>query len=250
VNSKKKHSFLVKISGIVQGVGFRPFIYNLALNSGFLGNVSNTTEGVLIKINASSRGEVEKFINLVRENKPKPALIENIILKKIPYEDMESFYINKSIKTDSRFQLISPDIATCPKCIEDIMDRNNTNRYHYPFTNCTNCGPRFTIIKEMPYDRRSTTMNSFKMCDDCRAEYNNPLDRRFHAQPNACNKCGPALRLIDDNSNVIDADKPLKTAADLLLDGKIVGIKSLGGFQIACDARSDKSIKLLRKRKL
>ena len=247
---KKKYSFLIKISGIVQGVGFRPFIYNLALNSGFSGNVSNTTEGVLIKINASSSGEVENFIGLIRENKPKPALIENIVFKKIPHEAVEGFQINKSIKTDSRFQLISPDIATCSKCVEDIMDQDNTNRYHYPFTNCTNCGPRFTIIKEMPYDRPSTTMNKFKMCDECMTEYDDPLDRRFHAQPNACKKCGPILVLVDKRGNTVDTGEPLKTAADLLSDGKIIGIKSLGGYQIACDGRSNKTIKRLRGRKL
>ena len=246
---KNKYSFLIKISGIVQGVGFRPFIYNLARSSGFSGNVSNTTEGILIKINASSI-EVENFIGLIKENKPTPALIENIVLKKIPYEIIEGFQINKSIKTDSRFQLISPDIATCAKCVEDIMDPDNTGRYHYPFTNCTNCGPRFTIIKEMPYDRPATTMNRFNMCDECRAEYDDPLDRRFHAQPNACKKCGPVLMLIDEHGNITDTGDPLKTAANLLLDGKIIGIKSLGGFQIACDGRSDKTAKRLRDRKL
>lgn len=247
---KNKYSFLIKINGIVQGVGFRPFIYSLARSSGFSGNVSNTTEGVRVVINASSPAEVEKFIRLIKENKPKAALIENIVLKKIPYEVMEGFQINKSIKTDSRFQLISPDIATCVKCIEDIMDPDNTGRYHYPFTNCTNCGPRFTIIKEMPYDRPATTMKSFEMCDECMSEYDDPLDRRFHAQPNACKKCGPELKLIDDHSNITGTCDPLKTAADLLRDGKIIGIKSLGGFQIACDGRSDKTVKRLRDRKL
>jgi len=246
----EKYSFLIKVNGIVQGVGFRPFIYNLARDSGFSGNVSNTSEAVLIKINAPSSSEVEKFIRLIKDKKPIPALIENIVLKKIPHENMKGFQINKSIKTGSAFQLVSPDIATCPKCIEDIMDQDNINRYHYPFTNCTNCGPRFTIIKEMPYDRLSTTMHSFKMCDDCRSEYDDPLDRRFHAQPNACKKCGPELKLIDGHGNMIDNDDPLKTAADLLLEGNIIGIKSLGGFQIACDGRSDKTVKRLRDRKL
>ncbi|MFC2159699.1 carbamoyltransferase HypF [Actinomycetota bacterium] len=248
--NKEKYSFLIKINGIVQGVGFRPFIYNLARSSGFSGNVSNTTEGVLIKINTSNSGEVENFIGLIKENKPAPALIKNIVLEKIPYEDIKGFHINKSIKTDSNFQLISPDIATCPKCINDILNPDNINRYHYPFTNCTNCGPRFTIIKEMPYDRQSTTMNSFTMCEDCTTEYNDPLDRRFHAQPNACKKCGPVLELIDDHGNTVGTDDPLEAAARLLLDGKIIGIKSLGGFQIACDGRSDQTVKILRERKL
>jgi hydrogenase maturation protein HypF len=250
MTAKEEYSFLIKINGIVQGVGFRPFIYNLARKSGFSGNVSNTTEGVLIKINASSSGEVKKFIELIRENTPAPALIENIGLKKIPDETIKGFHINKSMKTDSSFQLISPDIATCPKCIEDIMDPDNASRYHYPFTNCTNCGPRFTIIKEMPYDRFSTTMNSFKMCEDCKAEYDNPIDRRFHAQPNACKKCGPVLKLSDSRGNTVGTGDLFKAAANLLLDGKIIGIKSLGGFQIACDGRSDKTVKRLRDRKL
>ncbi|GAF93559.1 unnamed protein product, partial [marine sediment metagenome] len=229
---------------------FRPFIYNLAGSLDLPGNVSNTTEGVRVKINTSCPTEAEKFIELIKEKKPLPALIEKIEFEQIPYEDIKGFNIDKTIKNGNGFQLISPDIATCSNCVEDIMDPDNTGRYHYPFTNCTNCGPRFTIIREMPYDRPATVMDRFKMCDDCNTEYNDPADRRFHAQPNACVKCGPRMELIDGSGNIIDNKEPLATAAKMLIDGKIIGIKSLGGFQIACDARSDKAVKRLRDRKL
>ena len=246
---KRKYSYMFKITGIVQGVGFRPFIYNLAGSLCLPGNVSNTTEGVLVKINTSCPDEAEKFIELIKEKKPLPALIEKIELKQIPYEDIKGFNIDKTVKTGTGFQLISPDIATCSNCVEDIMDPDNTGRYHYPFTNCTNCGPRFTIIREMPYDRPATVMDRFKMCDDCSTEYNDPTDRRFHAQPNACVKCGPRMELIDSRSNTIDDKEPLATAAKMLIEGKIIGLKSLGGFQIACDARSGNAVKMLRDRK-
>lgn len=242
-------TFKIKITGIVQGVGFRPLVYNIAKKNNINGEVSNTTEGVVVKANFSSEEELKKFINEIILNKPKPSIIENIKYVEIPKIDYKSFNISKSIKSANKFQLISPDLATCDNCVEDIFNKNNKRRYYYPFTNCTNCGPRFTIIKKLPYDRKNTTMNKFKMCKYCQAEYDNPENRRFHAQPNACNLCGPKLILTSFEGKVIDNKNPIKMAAKKLKEGAIVGIKSLGGFQIACDATNNNSVNTLRKRK-
>lgn len=248
-NNKKRSSYLIEIEGIVQGVGFRPFIYDLANRLKIAGTVSNTTEGVIIKTGGLTYIELLDFIKNIREKNPAPSVIENISSKEIPQARYNSFTIEKSSKTKNRFQLISPDIATCEKCMEDIFNADDSRRYEYPFTNCTNCGPRFTIIKEMPYDRPYTTMDSFKMCSRCRAEYLDPSDRRFHAQPNACKKCGPELLLTGKTGNLIDKKDPIKRAAELINKGEIIGIKSLGGFQIACDAFSEDTVEKLRKRK-
>ncbi len=190
--------YLINISGIVQGVGFRPFIYRLAKENNLNGRVTNTTEGVSIKVGVKNKKELSVFIDKIKKFKPSPSLIEKIQYRKIPKEDFQDFAITKSIETDEKFQLISPDLATCQKCIEDINNKEDLRRFYYPFTNCTNCGPRFTIIKKMPYDRQYTTMLKFEMCPDCKKEYNDPFDRRFHAQPNACKICGPVLSIIDN----------------------------------------------------
>lgn len=242
--------YLINISGIVQGVGFRPFIYNLARDNNLNGSVTNTTEGVRIKVEVKNKKELFDFMDKIKKLKPNPALIEKIRFRKIPQENFSNFTITKSIEADEKFQLISPDLATCQKCIEDINNKDDGRRYNYPFTNCTNCGPRFTIIKKMPYDRPSTTMNKFEMCPACKKEYNDPFDRRFHAQPNACKICGPVLSVIDNTGKTIDdAENSILTAARLLKSGFIIGIKSLGGFQIACDATNDSTVLKLRKRK-
>lgn len=245
----KKKSYLIEIEGIVQGVGFRPFIYALAGRLGIAGTVSNTTEGVVIKAGNLSHIELLDFIKNIREKSPAPSVIENISFKETGQNKYRGFIIAKSTKTENRFQLISPDIAMCKKCIEDIFNADDTRRYLYPFTNCTNCGPRFTIIKKMPYDRPYTTMDKFKMCGRCMSEYCDPSDRRFHAQPNACKDCGPKLLLIDRTGNTFCSKDPIKRAAELISKGEIIGIKSLGGFQIACDAASKKTVEKLRKRK-
>jgi hydrogenase maturation protein HypF len=247
--SKTHDGFSIEIKGIVQGVGFRPFIYKLATGLGIKGSVANTTEGVLINIEKISPVEFNEFIDLIKRQKPAPAVIESITFKKTLNSGYDKFTIEKSREAENRFQLISPDIATCEKCQEDIFNKDDSRRYLYPFTNCTNCGPRFTIIKKMPYDRPNTTMDKFDMCPDCLKEYCNPSDRRFHAQPNACNNCGPRLLLIDATGKILNKNNPIKEAADLIMEGKIAGIKSLGGFQIACDAFSDDTVKELRKRK-
>lgn len=249
LNQINHTTYKIEISGIVQGVGFRPFIYRIAAKHKLNGAVSNTTEGVIIKINTENPSSLDLFIDDINSLKPGPSIIETIRFKKIPYMDFDDFTIKKSIKTSERFQLISPDIATCGPCLEDINNKNNSRRYYYPFTNCTNCGPRFTIIKRMPYDRPQTTMAKFKLCKNCLLEYNDPPDRRFHAQPNACSVCGPKLMLVDSNGEKTGSGDPIINTAKLIKKGKIVAIKSLGGFQIACDGTSDKVVSELRRRK-
>ncbi len=251
VNIKNNNlkTFNINISGIVQGVGFRPFIYKLAQKYNINGMVTNTTEGVTIKINAPDKNTVEKFTSDIKLQKPYVSVIENIRAKEVTHIDFKSFKIGKSKETKDKFQLISPDIATCTLCLQDINNKQNKRRYYYPFTNCTNCGPRFTIIQKMPYDRPNTTMHKFTLCEDCAVEYNNPFDRRFHAQPNACIKCGPKLLLVDKHGKKIDPKSPIISAAKLLRQGKIIAIKSLGGFQVACNATSDDTVLELRKRK-
>jgi len=251
VNIKNNNlkTFNINISGIVQGVGFRPFIYKLAQKYNINGMVTNTTEGVAIKINSPDKNTVEKFTSDIKLQKPYVSVIENIRAKEVTHIDFKSFKIGKSKETKDKFQLISPDIATCALCLQDINNKQNKRRYYYPFTNCTNCGPRFTIIQKMPYDRPNTTMHKFTLCEDCAAEYNNPFDRRFHAQPNACIKCGPKLLLVDKHGKKIDSKSPIISAAKLLRQGKIIAIKGLGGFQVACNATSDDTVLKLRKRK-
>jgi len=249
VKKQNKTSYLIKIDGIVQGVGFRPFIYALAISRGISGSVSNTTEGVLIEAADLLPDELLDLIEDIKKNSPAPSIIENISFEEISKKKYRGFAISRSTETENRFQLISPDIAMCDNCIADIFNKDDDRRYLYPFTNCTNCGPRFTIIKKMPYDRHFTTMNEFKMCSECLAEYSDPSDRRFHAQPNACKKCGPELILADDTGNSISCSNPIKNAAALIGKGKIIGIKSLGGFQIACNGTSNEIVEKLRKRK-
>ena len=243
-------TFKINITGIVQGVGFRPFIYNLASKKSLYGDVCNTSYGVIVRVNASDMGTVNEFVTHIKNNKPEPAFIENIEIKEIEHLPFGDFKILKSESTDDGFALISPDLATCSNCLQDINNPKEKRRFNYAFTNCTNCGPRFTIIKKLPYDRSSTTMSGFTMCTECSNEYFNPSDRRFHAQPNACTKCGPKLLAVDNSGNIQNTEDPVDFIVKQLKKGKIIGIKSLGGFQIACDATSDKTISKLRKSKI
>jgi hydrogenase maturation protein HypF len=240
---------LAKISarGVVQGVGFRPFVYQLAVKQGLKGWVCNTSEDVKIEIEGR-REEIERFFVELQQRKPPLARIENISISYHPPEGYQGFEIRQSIAEENKYQLISSDIATCNACLEDINDPHN-RRYHYPFTNCTNCGPRFTIIADIPYDRPKTTMHGFKMCPSCQAEYQDPLDRRFHAQPNACPECGPGLQLLDREGNCLEETDTIAVASKMIKEGKIVAIKGLGGFLLACDATDKHVAKLLRDRK-
>jgi hydrogenase maturation protein HypF len=236
----------INVRGIVQGVGFRPMVYRLASQHNLKGFVFNTTSDVTIIIEGSLP-DLNFFIDNLKKSAPPQSRIESITVEEEPVKGLRQFTIEASRTLDQECQLISPDIATCPQCETEIFDPSN-RRYQYPFTNCTNCGPRFTIIEEMPYDRKNTTMHKFSMCPQCLKEYNDINDRRFHAQPNACPECGPALYLIDSSGKPVAGD-PLSISAELLKQGKILAIKGLGGFLLACDATDDTAVALLRQRK-
>jgi len=237
----------ISVRGIVQGVGFRPFVYQLAAKYNLKGWVRNTSEDVKIEIQGESK-DLERFLSELQGNAPPLARIENISVSYHPPAGYKTFEIRPSIAEKGKYQLVSADIATCQACLREIFNPED-RRYHYPFTNCTNCGPRFTIIEDIPYDRPKTTMRSFKMCPECQAEYDNPLDRRFHAQPNACPRCGPRLELLDAGGNHLAGSDAIVVATRLLGEEKIVAIKGLGGFLLACDATNEKAVGLLRQRK-
>ncbi len=237
----------ISVRGIVQGVGFRPFVYGLAVKHNLKGWVYNTSEDVKIEVEGEAEA-VEQFELELETKVPPLAYIENVTIEYHPPFGYKNFEIRQSQAQAGKYQLISPDVATCQPCLAELLDPED-RRYRYPFTNCTNCGPRFTIIENMPYDRPKTTMRSFQMCPQCQAEYDNPLDRRFHAQPNACPKCGPQVQLVDNQGNLVTESNPIAAASQLLKEGKIVAIKGLGGFLLACDATNDTVVKTLRQRK-
>jgi hydrogenase maturation protein HypF len=237
----------ISVRGVVQGVGFRPFVFQLATRHNLKGWVCNTSEDVKIEVQGDSR-DLEHFISELQHDAPPLAHIENVSVTHHPPAGYDRFEIRHSVAEEGKYQLVSPDIATCQPCLDEVFSPQD-RRYCYPFTNCTNCGPRFTIIEDIPYDRPKTTMRSFTMCPDCQAEYDNPLDRRFHAQPNACPKCGPRLELLDAKGNHTEAADVIAAASQLLKEGKIMAIKGLGGFLLACDATSQKAVRLLRRRK-
>lgn len=240
---------LVRISarGVVQGVGFRPFVYGLAKRHNLNGWVCNTSEDVKIEVEGD-RETLDLFISDLEHKAPPLARIENISFSFDAPAGYKGFEIRQSVAHPGKYQLVSPDIATCQPCLEDVFTLSN-RRYCYPFTNCTNCGPRFTIIKDIPYDRTLTTMSAFKMCPDCQCEYEDPMERRFHAQPNACPVCGPQLQLVDNTGNILECDDIIRKTAGLLNDGRIIAIKGLGGFLLACNAESTAAVTLLRQRK-
>ncbi len=237
----------IHVSGVVQGVGFRPFVYQLAHRHGLTGWVCNTSAGV--DIEAEGLGpELAQFLAELESEAPAMARIESITSSDGPPNGYQRFEIRRSVSLEGTYQLISPDVATCDDCLGELLDPQD-RRYRYPFTNCTNCGPRFTIIEDIPYDRPLTTMRDFVMCPECQAEYEDPLDRRFHAQPNACPACGPQLRLTDaQGQQVIVADE-IQATTRLLEEGRVLAIKGLGGFHLACDATSDGAVQRLRERK-
>jgi len=236
----------IGITGIVQGIGFRPFIYNLAQKHLIRGWVLNNEKGVLIDAE-SEDGNLGRFIQDIPKLAPPLARIESFDVKYLEPLGQTTFEIRKSEEALEKFVLISPDVATCDQCFSELFSPKNF-RHRYPFINCTLCGPRFTIIKDIPYDRHKTTMAPFIMCPVCQKEYEDPLDRRFHAQPNACPACGPSLHLEDREGKEVPGDPIVKTL-DLLSKGRIVAIKGLGGFHLACDARNRDAVASLRSRK-
>jgi hydrogenase maturation protein HypF len=238
---------LIKARGIVQGVGFRPFVYRLARAHGLTGYVANSSAGVTVEVEGEPAA-IERFLGEFRDQAPVLSQIDAVsVVDVAPAGDTE-FGIRQSGEESGQFVLVPPDIATCEDCRRDFTDPAN-RRYQYPFTNCTNCGPRYTIIEDIPYDRPATTMSVFPMCEACRGEYENPADRRFHAQPNACPVCGPWLELWDGDSLAGARRNALDQARELLRDGRIVAIKGLGGFHLACDAENDSAVRRLRQRK-
>lgn len=257
------------VTGIVQGVGFRPFVYALATRLGLAGWVKNTTDGVFILAEGTDDALGALAVAL-RAEAPPMAVVNSVIAEDVEYEGHDTFTIAASETVEGAMTLVSPDIATCDACAAEVRDESN-RRYGYPFTNCTNCGPRFTIIADVPYDRPMTTMRDFGLCEACAAEYADPADRRFHAQPNACFRCGPRLYLQaggtsddsrwaperesvprphrDPDAERERASEIIAGAVRLLRDGAIVAVKGLGGFQLACDATDETAVARLRERK-
>jgi len=240
-------AYLVEIGGVVQGVGFRPFIYTLAASLGIKGLVCNIGTGVAIEAEGPEQ-ELGQFIKLIRQKAPPLSQIRNIKVSETGLKNYSSFTIAKSIRQDGGDIFIPPDMAVCDDCIKELFDRND-RRYLYPFINCTNCGPRFTIIGDTPYDRVNTTMKAFEMCTFCNSQYTDPSDRRYHAEPVSCPECGPQLRLLDAQGTDVNAEDPIGLAAELLSKGNIVAIKGIGGYHLACDALNDSAVHTLRVRK-
>src|SRR5579863_3552518 len=237
----------IDIRGMVQGVGFRPYIYRLASDRSLTGSVRNTSEGVTIQLEGVEAA-IDEFLDRLPREVPPLAHITALRIQEIPCNGDREFLILESDARQTARTLISPDVAVCKDCLRELFDPAN-RRYRYPFINCTNCGPRFTIIRQIPYDRPCTSMSEFQMCAECAGEYAEPRDRRFHAQPNACWKCGPQLESLDSEGKAIAANDPIAEAIAQLRIGKIVAIKGLGGFHLAADAMNSDAVQRLRARK-
>ncbi len=245
----------IHVKGIVQGVGFRPFVYRMAKKYLINGWVLNAADGVYIHAEGESK-LVDEFIMELSDNAPAASKVEEIDIKEVPLEEFDSFEIRFS--DDDAVEettLVSPELATCADCVAELFNPND-RRYRYPFINCTNCGPRFTIIDHLPYDRAATSMAAFPMCERCSAEYADPLDRRFHAQPDACFECGPSVtwRVGTDGTESVgktreESDAIFAAAVEMLLAGKILAVKGLGGFHLVCDANNADAVAELRRRK-
>jgi len=236
-------SVRVRVEGIVQGVGFRPFVYALAGRLGLGGTVSNDARGVIVEAEGPSE-RVDRLIESLAKEAPPLAHVERVTWEEIPPFGAAGFAIAETDRQGSRDTLISPDMATCADCVNELFDPGN-RRFRYPFVNCTNCGPRFTIVRDVPYDRPFTTMADFRMCADCAREYRDPGDRRFHAQPIACAACGPALTLRNGEGEPVPGD-PIEGALRALADGAIVALKGIGGYHLAAGAENAGAVARLR----
>lgn len=238
----------VRVEGTVQGVGFRPYVHRLASELTLAGYVLNDARGVLLEVEGDDR-KVERFLHRLAMEAPPLAVVERVLVSDTAPIGERDFTIRASPRGETANAPVTPDSATCEDCLCELFDASD-RRYRYPFINCTNCGPRFTIVRGVPYDRPLTTMAGFQMCDRCRAEYEDPSDRRFHAQPNACPECGPRVTLLDRRgSPVATGDAALQTTAAALRDGRIVAIKGIGGFHLACRADDEQAVATLRARK-
>ncbi|NPA73426.1 MAG: carbamoyltransferase HypF [Epsilonproteobacteria bacterium] len=241
--------YKIKIEGVVQGVGFRPFVYSIAKKHDIKGFVKNSSEGVFIEAEGTKES-LQKFLLEFKTSLPPLAKIDKISLENIEIKGSCDFKIEKSTHSDTKYASISPDIAICEDCLRELRDKND-RRYGYYLINCTNCGPRYTIVERVPYDRKNTSMKRFRMCNECEKEYEDPSDRRYHAQPISCHKCGPLVKFYKTYKKEILAsnEEAIKLCAKSIKRGNIVAVKGLGGFHIVCSATSPKSVKLLRKRK-
>ncbi|MEJ7848266.1 MAG: carbamoyltransferase HypF [Pyrinomonadaceae bacterium] len=239
--------FRVEVRGLVQGVGFRPFVYACAKSCYLSGFTGNDDSGVFLEVEGSSQN-LSAFLKLLAKTAPPLSQISSITSKEIPPVFDIGFHITESINNRGINTVVSPDVSVCDECVAELFAPDD-RRFQYPFINCTNCGPRFTITKSLPYDRPQTTMNGFRMCRLCQAEYDDPDNRRFHAQPNACGECGPQLTFVAEDSDKISCGDALTAAREALLTGKILAVKGIGGYHLACDAKSDSAVQSLRKRK-
>ncbi|MEM9515185.1 MAG: carbamoyltransferase HypF, partial [Actinomycetota bacterium] len=235
------------VTGIVQGVGLRPFVYALATEIGLVGHVGNDAHGVFIEIEGASTA-LDDFVVRLRSEQPPLARIDDVVVHEIDRCGDNSFTIVESTTTDGPRTLVPPDVATCDDCLAELFDPVD-RRYRYPFVNCTNCGPRFTIIRDLPYDRPATTMADFALCPACADEYGDPLDRRYHAQPVACPVCGPQLTFARPGVRIGGTDAVLAAVHRALAASQIVAVKGLGGYHLACDATDSSAVAELRRRK-
>jgi hydrogenase maturation protein HypF len=247
--SAERQRVRVAITGAVQGVGFRPFVYRLATSLRLTGWVGNSSHGVLIEAEGDEASLQQFLLRLSRERPPR-SFIQSLEPTMLDPVGFERFDIRPSLDAGTPSALVVPDIALCDECLRELFDPAD-RRYRYPFINCTNCGPRFSIVEALPYDRPNTTMKAFAMCEECRREYEDPGNRRFHAQPNACPRCGPQLALWNPAAQVLVVrDAALRSAADAIRGGQIVAIKGLGGFHLVVDARNEAAVARLRARKV
>ncbi|MGE5204178.1 MAG: carbamoyltransferase HypF [Chlamydiota bacterium] len=237
----------IAVSGIVQGVGFRPYVYRLASERDLSGSVRNTAAGVVIEVQGTGDA-VQDFVARLPAQAPPLARITEVKMRDLPPNGEQRFQIIASQGQEEARTLISPDVAICADCLRELFDPSD-RRYKYPFINCTNCGPRFTIVRGIPYDRPLTSMAPFEMCAGCQREYEDPLDRRFHAQPNACWECGPRVELWEASGEKVQVEDPIRQAAERLKQGAVVAIKGLGGFHLAADATNADAVYRLRERK-
>ncbi len=237
----------IEVRGTVQGVGFRPWVYRLAREEGLRGRVFNHSQGVTIE-GFGPTSALDAFLLRLEKDLPPAAVVTGVRWDPIAADPPESFVIVESREDPERRVSIPPDLATCPDCLREVLDPRD-RRHRYAFTNCTNCGPRFTIVRDVPYDRPATSMAGFAMCSACQEEYDDPGDRRFHAQPNACPACGPRLSLLTPDGRHLEGQDPLAAAAAALREGRIVAVKGIGGFHLACDATSSAAVATLRARK-
>ncbi|HXH70708.1 MAG TPA: Sua5/YciO/YrdC/YwlC family protein, partial [Pyrinomonadaceae bacterium] len=235
------------IGGAVQGVGFRPFVYACAKSCDLSGFVGNQSGGVFVEVEGLENNLVN-FQKLLRENAPPLARVISIEIEEIAATGETDFRIVESKTRDAENTIVSPDASVCADCLRELFDETD-RRFRHPFINCTNCGARFTIVKDIPYDRPNTTMSAFEMCESCQSEYDNPLNRRFHAQPNACRNCGARVWFLGENEKEIYDEDALLATQKVLTENGIVAVKGIGGFHLACDARSNTALKILRERK-